>query len=105
MRGSTGRKERTVTFKLKHKAGLLTKILALVLLVYLVSSFLTLRGQIQDAEAERESLTQQVEDQQLENQELSETVENSDDPETLEKVAREKGYVKKDEILIYDVAG
>ena len=39
------------------------------------------------------------------NQELRDAIENSDDPDTLERVAREKGYVKQGETLYIDVAG
>ncbi len=85
-------------------AGFLTKIVVLVLIIYMATALLNLRTQIQTVEARRDSLSQEVEDQKLKNQALAEAVENSDDPDTLEKVARDKGYVKKDEILIYDVA-
>ena len=50
-------------------------------------------------------MSQQVEDQRLANQELQEAIDNSDDPETLERVARELGYVKQGETLYSDVAG
>ena len=49
-------------------------------------------------------LEQQVIDQRLENQELADAIEHSDDPEMQERVAREKGYVKQNEIIYYDVA-
>lgn len=40
---------------------------------------------------EREELNQQVAAQQLENQQLANAIENSDDPDMLESVARDKG--------------
>ncbi len=40
-------------------------------------------------------MSQQVEEQRLANQQLRDAIENSDDPDTLERVARERGYVKK----------
>lgn len=86
------------------RAGFLTKIVVLALLIYLATSLLDLRGQIQATENQRNALAQQVADQRLENQELSEAIEHSGDPEMLEKVAREKGYVKQNEILYFDVA-
>lgn len=89
--------------KLK-RAGFLTKIVVLVLLIYMATTLLDLRGKIQTVQGERDTLAQQVADQQLENQALEDAVENSGNPDMLEKVARDKGYVKKDEILIYDVA-
>ena len=87
------------------RAGLLTKLVVVVLLVYLATSLLDLRGQIQSAQEEQETLAQQVEEQRLANQQLEDAIENSDDPETLERVAREKGYVKEGETLYIAVAG
>ena len=80
--------------KLK-RAGFLTKIVVLALLIYMATSLLDLRGQIQTAQVQRDTLARQVSDQRI---------ENSDDPEMLEQVAREKGHVKQDEIVYIDVA-
>ena len=96
--------ESTAHMRLK-RAGLLTKLVIVVLLVYLATSLLDLRGQIQSVQEERDTLEQQVEEQRLANQQLEDAIENSDDPETLERVAREKGYVKEGETLYIDVAG
>ena len=87
------------------RAGFLTKLVIVVLLIYMATSLLDLRGKIQTILQEQEALTQQVEDQTLANQQLQEAIENSDDPDTLERVAREKGYVKEGETLYIDVAG
>ena len=46
-----------------------------------------------------------IADIQLENQKMSEAIENSEDPEVLERVARENGYVKQGETLYMDIAG
>ena len=86
------------------RAGLLTKLVVVVLLVYLATSLLDLRGQIQTVQEEREALEQQVEEQRLANQQLQDAIENSDDPDMLESVARDKGYVKSGETLYIDVA-
>ena len=55
-------------------------------------------------QVQRDALAQQVADQQAKNQELSDAIQHKDDPETLERVAREKGYVKQNEVLFFDVA-
>ncbi len=89
--------------KLK-RAGFLTKIVVLALLIYMATSLLDLRGQIQTAQVQRDTLARQVSDQRLENQELEAAIENSDDPDMLESVARDKGYVKSGETLYIDVA-
>jgi len=86
------------------RAGFLTKIVVLALLIYMATSRLELRGQIQAAQDQRDILAQQVADQRLANQDLADAIEHSDDPEMLEQVARDKGYVKQDEILYIDVA-
>lgn len=90
-----------MTFK---RAGFLTKIIVLVLLIYMATSLLDLRGRIQGVQTEKESLARQVADQQIKNQELADAIEHSDDPEMLEQVARDKGFVKAGEELYIDVA-
>ena len=86
------------------RAGFLTKIVVMALLVYMAISLLDLRGKIREVEAQREELAGQVTDQEQENKSLAEAIANSDDPEMLERVARERGYVEKDETLFIDVA-
>ena len=86
------------------RAGILTKLVVLVLLIYMATSLMDLRGRIQNMEEQRDVLTQQVTNQQLRNQELEDAIENSDDPEMMERVAREKGFVKQGEELYVDVA-
>ena len=99
---SFGREERaSMTFK---RTGFLAKIVVLALLIYMMISLLDLRGKIQDVQAQRDILSRQVTDQRLENQKLADAIANSDDPEMLEQVARDRGYVRENEILFIDVA-
>lgn len=86
------------------QAGLLTKIVIVVLLIYMTTSLLDLRGQIWDAEQTRAQLEEQVRQKELENQQLAAAIENSDDPDMLERVAREKGYVKSNETIYVNIA-
>lgn len=90
-----------MTFK---RTGFLAKIVVLALLIYMVISLLDLRGKIQDVQAQRDILARQVTDQRLENQKLEDAIANRDDPEMLEQVARDRGYVHENEILFIDVA-
>ena len=89
--GSGGRRE-GVRMRFK-RAGLLTKVVVMVLLIYMATALLDLHGQIQTIQVEREELNQ-----------LANAIENSDDPDMLESVARDKGYVKSGETLYIDVA-
>ncbi len=90
-----------MTFK---RAGFLTKIIVLVLLIYMATSLLDLRGRIQGVQTEKDGLARQVASQQMKNRELEDAIEHSDDPEMLEQVARDKGFVKAGEELYIDVA-
>ena len=86
------------------QAGFLTKIVVVVLLIYMATSLLDLRTQIREAEGAKATLEEQVKQQQLENQQLAAAIANSDDPDMLEQVAREKGYVKANETIYINIA-
>ena len=86
------------------RAGFLTKIVVLALLIDLATSLLDLRSQIRETESLRNSLAQKVSSVQLDNLRLSEAIADSDDPAVMEQVARDKGYVQQDETLYIDVA-
>ena len=86
------------------RAGFLTKIVVLALLIYMAAALLDLRGKIQEVQVQRDELAQQVTDQQLENRRLADAIANSDDPEVQERVARDRGYVERGETLFIDVA-
>lgn len=86
------------------RTGLITKIVVLALMVYMASALLNLHGQIQSVQDQRSLLSAQVDKQRMDNQQLSEAIENSDDPDMLESVARDKGYVKPGETLYVDIA-
>ena len=90
-----------MTFK---RAGFMTKLVVLAMLIYMAITLLDLRGKIQGVQAEREELARQVTSQQLENQKLADAIANSDDPEVQERVARDRGYVEQGETLFIDVA-
>ena len=81
------------------KAGFLTKIVVLALLIYMATSLLNLRTQLQANLAEQSALSAQAEQLQQENTRLADAIENKDDPDVLEAVARDKGFVKAGEKL------
>ena len=86
------------------RAGFLTKIVVLVLLIYMAVTLLELRGRIQALQEKGDSLADLVNDQRWENRKLEDAIANSSDPEMLEQVARDRGYVEQNEILFVDVA-
>lgn len=86
------------------KAGFLTKIVILGLLIYMATSLLNLRAQLQVHLEQRDALSAQVEQLAQENTQLADAIENKDDPDVLEAVARDKGFVKAGEKLFIDPA-
>ena len=72
------------------KAGLLTKLVILALLIYLATSLLDLQGRIRETQAERDALNRQVAEQTQVNAELAEDVANPDDPDRIADIARDK---------------
>jgi len=76
-------------FKTK-RAGLLTKLVILCLLVYLMTLLLSLNGKLTAARAERDAIQSQVTAQIQLNADLAEDVANAGDPLRQESIARDK---------------
>lgn len=72
------------------KAGLLTKLVILALLIYLATSLLDLQGRIRETQAERDALSRQVAEQTQVNADLAEDVASPDDPDRIADIARDK---------------
>ncbi|WP_241426588.1 FtsB family cell division protein [Dysosmobacter acutus] len=89
----------------KAGAGILTKLVILALLLAVGFQLYRLQGQITEAETNRAQLAAQVAAKQQENAALAKDIENGDDPETLEEIARnELGMVNPGEKVFYDVS-
>lgn len=89
--------------KLK-KAGLLTKVVVLALLIYMSITLLNLQSRIQETQATRDRYQQQVDSQTQINAALANDVANSGDPEYTLKIARSKlGLVAPGEKIFEDI--
>ena len=85
------------------KASLITKSVILILIVYLTITLLNIRGRIQTAGADYTAIQAQVVAQSAKNAAVEEHIRNSDDPETVLEIAKEKlGLVEEGEIVFYD---
>lgn len=83
------------------RAGFLTKIVILVLLIAASVTLLGLQRRIRAAQDQREALAVRVARQSQVNEELKEAVENSDDPDRQAAIARnELGLVSPGEKVI-----
>ena len=76
-------------FRIK-RAGLLTKIVILALLIYMATALLDLQGQIRQLQGQKESLDRQVAEQTQVNADLAAGVEDPDDPDRVAAIARDK---------------
>ena len=87
------------------RAGIGTKILVLVLLVAAVTALLSMRTQLNTAQARRDLLSQQVQAQLEANAALADDIAHSNDLEYLANVARDKlGLLLPDEIRFVDTS-
>ena len=73
------------------KAGLLTKLVVLILLIYLSITMLDLQGQIAAAESEQAGLNQEKTALTQQIAELNDALENRDNPEYIIEFGRENG--------------
>ena len=86
------------------KAGFLTKLVVLALLIYLATSLLNIRSRLQVIQEETRTAQEQLAQETQRTAELNDAIQNKDDPAVLEAVARDKGFVKAGEKLFVDIA-
>lgn len=88
--------------KLK-RAGLLTKIVILAIIVYAGIALVSLKVQVSDAREKRDELQSQVDNVLQTNTELQYAIDHSTDPDTIEDIARNKlDLVKPGEKIFYN---
>lgn len=86
------------------RAGIATKLVVVILIVYAVVTLINLQTRIDDAEREKAALAAAVADKSATNEALRYEIEHSGDPATLEEVARDKlGLVLPGEQIFYDI--
>ncbi len=93
------------TPKRRAGAGLLTRVLLVLLLAGIGWQLYGLRDQVESARADRERLAAQVEAKRQENDALAADIAQGSTPEKMEEIAREDlGLVYPDEYVFYDVS-
>ncbi len=89
-----------------RRADILTLLVILALLVYAGVRLVLMQQRLDNAEKTAGELQAEVEELEKSNAALEYAVENADDPEVLEGVARDKlGLVKPDDRVFIDPAG
>lgn len=85
------------------RAGMVTKLLLLILLVASVTTFLNLRSQVKTLTQQQAALEEANRRQRRENEALSAAIAEKDDPERIAEVARKRlGLVEPGEVVFYD---
>lgn len=91
--------------KMTLKVGFITKLVLLLLIVYLSITLINVRGKLLTAGNELSEAKQLVAAQEAENAELRDRIANKDDPATWLRIAKERlGLTEKDETVFYDSA-
>lgn len=91
--------------KQKRASGFLTGILLLVVLLGVGIQLYRMQEQLKTARAEEEALAQEIAQVEKENQQLQEDLDNADNPELIEEIAREDlGMVVQGE-MVFNVIG
>lgn len=85
------------------RSGFLSKVVVLMLLVFVAVTLLNVQGRIQDAEQQLKTYQAAVDEQQEVNAALEESIANSSDPDTILDVAKDKmGLLESGEVIFYD---
>ena len=88
--------------KLK-RAGLITKIVVFVLIVYSAVTLIGLKAKIDTLQEKKSALQQEVTDKEITNAALEYELAHSDDDDTIADIARDElGLVAPGEIVFYD---
>lgn len=89
----------------KAEGGWLAKLLLITLLLLIGAHLLNLQKKIDDAQAQKQALSAQVETQQRENNTLEAALGKADDEEYLQELAREQlDMVSPGEKVFYDIS-
>ena len=85
------------------RSKLITKVIVFALIVYAGISLISLRGRIEDVREEAYELRKAVAEKEITNAQLEYNIEHYSDPDVIEEIARQDlGFVRDDDILIYD---
>lgn len=88
----------------KHPVGIIITVMTLTAFLYLIFTFASLRSDMKDKKEKLLNLSAQYEQQVAENNELQKLIDNGNEREYIEHIARQqRGYVYPDERVYYDI--
>ena len=87
------------------RAGIITKLVILILIVYAVITLITLRERIGEASAQESELEAERDDLRRSNENYRYEIDHSGDEDTIAEIARDKlGLVLPGERVFYDIS-
>ncbi len=107
MRAKAGRKNisiKKLSFEKKNIPAIFAVVLLSAVFVFFGTSILSQNADINRLEKQREQINAEYEQQIEENEKLQAVLDNENKDDYIEQKAREKGYVKSDEIVFYDIS-
>ena len=85
------------------RSGVVSKIVVCAVILYAGVNLVTLRGRIETARAERDTVKHKVDTKEITNAELEYEIEHHDEPEVIAEIARtDLGLVLQGEIVFYE---
>lgn len=85
------------------KAGVITQIVILILIIYAAVTLVTLRRQVSEAASYQAELQQTITDLEVKNSQLEYSLKHSGDSDVLEEIARDElGLVGPNDKVFYD---
>ncbi|MDD6728480.1 MAG: septum formation initiator family protein [Eubacteriales bacterium] len=91
-------------FREKKAVNIGIAVVLSVLFVAFGISAVTQSGDISRLEQQKAEVSAQYDEQTKENKELQAVLDNENKDDYIEKKAREKGYVKSNEVVFYDIS-
>lgn len=92
--------------KKKRRSSILILMACFVFVGYFVVTIASQQTQLKAARQEKAALQSELNEQLLSNKELSRLIDNGDEAEYIERIAREKlGYFMPEERVFYDISG
>lgn len=89
----------------KHLRRLLVIVPLVALFMYCGATLVNQSADISRMQKQKQELSAQLDAQQEDNARLQEIVDSDNKDDYIEQKAREKGYVKSDEVVFYDISG
>lgn len=97
-------KKKNIFFGKKSVAGILSAVLLVALFVFFGTSVVNQSADISRLQNQKAEISAKYEAQEKENKELQAVLDSENKDDYIEQKAREKGYVKSDEIVFYDIS-